>query len=68
MAEGAVEVNDMDPAGTGGDEPLRLCYGIVVVGGFAGRLALTEADDAAGTEVNRGKEIHGRRPAQTARS
>ena len=53
--ERPVQVNDMEPSGPSGHEPLGLCYGIEMVGGFAAGLALTEPDDTAGSQIDGGK-------------
>ena len=53
---GAVEIDDVQPFGAGGDEGLDRIGGVDVVIQLAGVIALLEADDMARAEVNAGND------------
>ena len=54
--KGAVEIDDMQPFGAGLREDLRLGGGIVAIDGGAGHVALGQAHDLAGLEVDGGED------------
>ena len=60
--EGTVEVDDVEVARAGPSERQRLCGGVVAIDGGAVHVALGEADDLTGLEVDGGEddEGHGR--------
>ena len=60
-AECAVQVHDMDPVRAGRHEAFRHRNGIIPINGLPRRLTLTQANDAAGSNIDGGKEIHYRR-------
>jgi len=51
----------MDPARALFDEALGDRDGVIPINGLPRRLALTQANDAAGSNIDGGKEIHYRR-------
>lgn len=57
-AEGAIEIHDVYPSRPLLSEALRDHDGIVPINSLPRRLTLTEANDAAVSNVNGGKEIH----------
>ena len=57
-AESAVQVHDVDPARPLDQETLRNGSGVVPINGLPRLLTLTEANNAAATNVDGWKEIH----------
>jgi hypothetical protein len=57
--EGTVEVDDVEPAGTGRGPTVGDGRGVGVEGGLLGGVAVTEADDGAGAEVYGGIDFYG---------
>jgi hypothetical protein len=57
-SEGSVEVHQVDPAGALFDKAFGHCDRVIPINGLPRRLALTEANDAAGSNINGGKEVH----------
>ena len=57
-AERAIQVDDVYPAGALLDEALGDRDGVVSINGLPRRLALAQANDAAVSNVDGGKEIH----------
>ena len=57
--EGAVEIDDMQPAEAGGGEAPRLRRRVVVEHGGARHLAAHQAHAGAVLQIDRGKEDHG---------
>ena len=56
---GAVEIDDVQPAGSGGHEAAGHFDGIVAEDGLAGVVALQQPHALAPTEIDRGPEFHG---------
>ena len=56
---GAVEIDDVQPFGAGGDEGLDRIGGVDVVIQLARVIALLEPDDPAGAEIDAGDDDEG---------
>src|SRR6185295_271558 len=59
---GGVEIDDVEPLGTGRRERARHCHGVVVVDRLRGEVSLPEANGAPGTQVDRGVEREAHAP------
>src|SRR5690348_18021411 len=58
VAECTVEIHHVDPAGALIGEPRRDRDRIIPINGLPRRLALAQANDAAMSDVDGGKEVH----------
>ena len=64
-AQSTVQVYHMDPARTLLDKALGDRDGVIPINGLPRRLALTQANDAAGSNIDGREEIHYRRATAT---